>query len=288
MSSDSKGSNTASAKRENVEDTIKSFESILEMFPEDVSALESLVVAYQEAGDLHNAHDKALTLADLMAQQGNWRRVVQLTSEVLGEAPENVRAQALHENADHILSQKDEETVATEAATPAAEPEPSDLAFDLNGELDLAWFLLEHDAITQEQYDSAISSLSNHGTGEQTSVSVSLLQELASMERVRIDKIIGMLSSEWNIPYLDITKFEIPQEVAQLLPLDVARKIGVLPFAMFGKELMVAVLNPMNKGLHKHVEAHLNRKIHIYLSSPEELQSAIDQLAGKKKTNAAG
>ena len=287
MSPEKQQDNTPPRSGESVQDTIKSFESILEMFPEDVSALESLVVAYQEAGDLDNANAKALTLADLMAQQRNWRRVQQLTAQVLEYDPRNARAQVLHENAENVLSRNAEAGAADASPAPAGTVAPSELVFDINGELDLAWFLLEHEAITQEQYDAAIAGLSNDSSDKQKGVSVSLLQELASMERVRIDKIVGALSSACSIPYVDVTKFEISEDIARLIPLETARKVGVLPFAVFGNEVMVAVLNPVNKGLHKNVAAYLGRKIHTYLTSPEELQSAIDHLDGSRKNSAA-
>ena len=41
-------------------EAIQTFETILEVFPEDVSALESLAVAYEEAGDASLAREKSL------------------------------------------------------------------------------------------------------------------------------------------------------------------------------------------------------------------------------------
>lgn len=264
---------------------IASFEAILEMFPEDVSALESLVGAYQATGQTDKAVEKSLQLADLMAQEGNWRRVKTITQSVLDKDGDNTRARILFDTAcDSLVGQASVEEVPAAAAAPRPTAAAGGaLEFDINIELELAWFLLNNEIITQEQYESAISGLTNSRTKAQAGTSLSLLQELANIERVNIDRVIGALSAQTETPYIDVTRVEIQPEVAELVPLEAARGLGVLPFGRLRNDVMVAVLNPVSTGLRKKLASFLQQQVHIFLTGPEQLHSAVDKLAGIKK-----
>ncbi len=221
---------------------IESFEGILEAFPEDVSALESLIVAYDESGNDPKVIEKSLQLADLMAQEGNWRRVETIAKSVLEKDTANQRAQILHDTARDSLSHEQPTEMRKTGRPTEDAPQPAGaISFDINAELELAWFLLNNEIITQEHYETAISGLTDGRTNTHSGASLSLLQELANIERVNLDRVIGALSAQTETPYIDVTQFDIPLEVAKLIPIDDARHLGVLPFAQLKDDIMVAV-----------------------------------------------
>jgi hypothetical protein len=106
------------------------------------------------------------------------------------------------------------------------------------------------------------------------------------MERVYMDKILGFLSAETSTPCVDVSRFEIDPDVAELIPLQDSKRLGVMAFESLGNEVMVAIMNPVDENLRKTVSAYLGRRTHFYLTSPEEFQNAIDELSQLLKKNA--
>lgn len=260
-------------------ETIRTFESILEIIPDDVNTLTSLALAYAEVGDLSRARDIMLRLARILAAQGEWARLLRLTENnalqplaLDGEYQQYLR-QA--ERALHL------EPGPAAPAAPAAKPPPEILA-DLNTEMELAWFLLEKEQLTQDQYESAVNRLTESHISGKGRGSVSLLLELRHMGGVDLDTVVAFLSGETRTPFIDLSRCEIPEEVAGLLSLETMRRLSAVPFAVMGQECMVAVLNPVSQALRATLATALGRTLHIYLTSPDELQSALDALQKKR------
>ena len=267
-------------------EAIQAFETILEAFPEDVSALESLAVAYDQAGDGVRAREKTFELARLLGRQGEWGRVSKLAEQLLERNPED-------EEAEKLLAVAEKEGGASAPADPQPASEhsgstvevgPSEesgraLTFDLRGELDLAWFLLQRGKITQEQYEKAIEGLTELRMKPSQEMSLSLLLELATMDRVDIEGILDFLCQETNTPFVDLHRFEPQASLLELISLNQCRRLGVLPFEKLGEEVMVAVLNPVDKEMRKTLERHLGTNVHFYLCAPEDFLHAVEQLA---------
>ena len=77
----------------------------------------------------------------------------------------------------------------------------------------------------------------------------------------------------------EITRFELRPEICGLIPLEDARRLGVLPFERIRNEVMLAVLNPVDSDVSRMVSRHLGCKTHVFLTSPAEFHRAIEQLA---------
>lgn len=275
-------------------EAIQTFETILEVFPEDVSALESLAVAYEQAGDTVRARERSLQLARILTRQLDWQKVRDIARNLLSLHPGDEDALVLMRQAEQALG------TAPAPAGPAAPPADAQpatptvgptvasqtrLSFDLRGELELAWFLLQNGMISQDQYEAAISGLTESRMNPSAEASLSLLQEIRAMDRIDMDKIIDFLSAETTTPFVEISRCNIPDDVSVLIPLEQCRRLGLLPFGRVGKEVMVAVLNPVDKEMRRSLAAWLNTKVHFYLTSPDEFQQAWDavQKAIQKK-----
>ena len=263
---------------------IETLESILQVFPEDVTALESLSAAYQQAGQTDKAVDTAYRLASLLSQQGEWRQVHEISQHILELAPDHPSARLLLESAVDTLRLQgvDVDTIAARRES-EAETRNRMLTTDLSGELELGWFLLQHNQITQEQYEAAVAGLTEKRTKRSPGACLSLLSELSMLPGVDCEKIIGFLAAETMTPYVEVTRFELRSEICGLLPLDDARRLGVLPFESLRREVMTALLNPVDANLRKMLEGYVGRKLHFFLTSPEEFQKAVESLAQQKK-----
>ncbi len=280
-------------------EAIQAFETILQVFPEDVSALESLAVAYEQAGDAVHAREKNIQLANILARQADWARVEKIVAHLVEQNPDDAEAKELLQRARAELGpeagrETGAEPGATEApgaAAPSRKPEyrRKELAFDLRGELELAWNLLQHDLITQECYEKAIEALTERRMKPAANTSLALLQELASMDRVNTDKIMDFLVNETNMPLVNLTRFDIDPEIAAGIPLGQCIRAGVLPFERIGPEIMVAIQNPVDDELKQAVREYLGGRVHFYLTPPEDFAAAvskIEQFLNKQKNEA--
>ena len=262
-------------------EAIKTYESVLEKSPEDRNTLESLAQAYETAGDAAMAHDCSLRLAKIYREDESWVELRRLAEHLLQLNPSDEMAETLRDEAlQKLVSEAPGEVVDDSVEAPVP-PKPK-LMFDLSGELELAWFLLQNEMITQEQYEAAIAALTESRMNTASESTLSLLQELASMDRVYMDKILGFLSAQTNIPYVDVSQFEIRDEVCNLIPVQDSRRLGFLVFEQMGDEVQVAIMNPVDENLKTRIREYLIRRVHFFLTSPEDFQVAIEGIVTRQ------
>jgi tetratricopeptide (TPR) repeat protein len=262
-----------------VRETIATFESMLEVFPEDISALESLLVAYLQIGDDDKLCEKARKLIQLFSTSGDWNRIFDLADMILERMPDDAEALAALEEAKTRTGRVREERsrfVHDEAAA-------AELTFDLHGELDLAWFLLQHNVITQDQYESAVDRLTESSTSIKTGTPLAFLEELGEIDRVDMIRVVSFLAAEAGMPFIELSRCECQEETVGRIPLALSRRLGILPFDRLGEEIMVAVLNPVGKGLQQRISHFLKSNVHFFFTSPEEYHAACNRYAERQK-----
>jgi hypothetical protein len=75
-----------------------------------------------------------------------------------------------------------------------------------------------------------------------------------------------------------LSNFELSEDLATALPIELSAHDGALPFAFFGDDLLVGVLNPFNHALVEKVESISGHRCHTYLVDPEDYDLALGQL----------
>jgi len=101
-------------------------------------------------------------------------------------------------------------------------------AYDRLGDI-----LLARGVITQEQLEKALEKQKE--TGDY------LGEILIHMEYASAKEVYGVLSRQRGIPYVDIANLDIAPEVLEMIPRDFAEKFTVLPIAVEGGTLKIAV-----------------------------------------------
>ncbi len=262
-------------------EAIHTLETLLEVFPEDISSLESLTAAYEEMGDKAKFMEKGKRLARLLSKGDDTKPVIKLVDRLLHITPNDPEVLALQEEAlakDILAGMNAPVSDVPHAGSDAgaAGHTVGELTFDLHAELDLAWLLLQKQMITQEQYEASIERLTTSSAAQRGDSPLSLLQELREMDRVNLDKIIAFLASETGMPFLELGRCECDEETVSLLPLPQAKRLGVLPFDRLSTDLMVALLNPVSREWRQRVQMFLGvDKVHFYFTSPDEFLAAI-------------
>jgi len=102
----------------------------------------------------------------------------------------------------------------------------------------LATILVKHGILAKEDTDDWLAAAAN----ENKSLTAYLLENNASTE----EAIIGAVSSEMNMPPIDLDKIEIDPEAVSVMPEEKARQHMVFPVAKIGRTLTLAVANPLD------------------------------------------
>ncbi len=102
----------------------------------------------------------------------------------------------------------------------------------------LAAILVKHGIVGPDERDDVLAAASK----ENKSLTHYIIDQSISTE----PDIISAISTEMNIPPVDIDKVEIDPEALALIPEDIARQYKVLPVAKIGRSLTLAVADPLD------------------------------------------
>ena len=101
--------------------------------------------------------------------------------------------------------------------------------------------LLKGNIITQEQLRTALDTQKK--TRERIG---SVLVKAGSIQE---SELLSFLGRQFNIPVVDLSKYEIDPEVVRLLPEEMVQKNLALPINRVGAKLIVAVADPSNMAI---------------------------------------
>lgn len=89
--------------------------------------------------------------------------------------------------------------------------------------------------------------------------------------------LMALLSRELFIPFLELSKYKIDFQVAQLIPEKMARQYRVVPISKMGSVLSVAMSDPMNIFALDDLRAITGLDVDIVLASEKEITKVLDK-----------
>ncbi len=98
--------------------------------------------------------------------------------------------------------------------------------------------LVREGLITSEQLNQALQEQTQNGTR--------IGYNLVKLGFIPETELTRMLARQYRMPAVDLTKFEVDQRVAKLIPAELAMKHLVLPLKRDGRTLTVAMVEPTN------------------------------------------
>ncbi len=261
---------------------IAAFERILEVMPTDRLALETLADAYQKLGDLTRASEYLGRLTDVVVHDHDTQAAQALI--------EKLKLLSKDDNA--IKAKSKLETML--AKSPALSSEPKAQAggarksTGITQEISLAWDLLQAGQISQEDYGHIVQDLSE-SSSKRVDVPVTVLHALHDRHFKGLERVIGHLSRTSNKPVIPLSSFEVVKDTVNLLPMEFMAKRGAIAFETMGQDVLVAVLNPMDKDLQEDVKRVTKRRCHFYIAGPGDydntLASIRKMLSPEKQAN---
>ena len=267
--------NDEQTNNSDLNDSVAMLEQILEVMPQDIMTLKALYNAYCQ----YDRHERAFEYLGMLADVAYNTKDSETAQFIMEELP-GYEEKFPVEVSSHIVNLLEVVGRAEPSDTPASETAHAPTADDeISEELALAWNLYEENQLSQEEYSSVLHDLTEVSSKE-VDVPVSVLHVLYDRGFSQMNRIMNHLSSRSGVPCISLRNFEISEQMANLLPLEIPAHDGALPFGFFGNDLLVAVLNPFSNVLVDKVEKAGGHRCHTYLVSAEEYDIALGKLRG--------
>ncbi len=271
-------------------EAIAFFEEMLRTMPKDRTALEFLAMAYEQTKQKDKRRDVLVRLVDVLLMENDYQNAKAI-AEHLHAFPDHMPAMLaiervtalaeLEQIADAIPSGASR---SQEAAFTPAKPTkewPADVHSishaAASAEMDLVWFWHDNEYLPKDFCMNIMNALTERPVTD-TPLLVSALAILEEHQPEYTDLVMEKMQRICNIPPIPVELFEPTPAALQTLPSLFCTVKGVLPFALMGNELLVALLNPMNEELQREIIDRSGRICHFFLGRPGNWQLIVSKL----------
>jgi len=120
--------------------------------------------------------------------------------------------------------------------------------------------------------ESQITSATDYQSKTKTRLGASLVKLGHVNERV----LATFLSQQYGIPAITLADVTVSDEVKKLLPQNVCEKHTILPIALSGKKLSLAIIDPTNVSAIDDVRFLTNREVELFLAPESAVKKLIE------------
>lgn len=269
---------------------IAAFEAILEAMPTDRSALETLLMAYEQIGDFAKASSYLKRYANVLIDEADAAAAATIVEKLVALAESDAEAKDLLERL-QILADEAPAGLLDDHAVSSGGPAPAEVGsttvpagvrttFNMNEELSFAYNLREAKQLTEEEYSSVMKDLTEMSSVD-SNTTVSVLHVLESRQFKNLEKIIAHVAKDCSTPVVTLSGFDLKPEELNLLPWNFMTGRGALIFELIGKTALIVVMNPYDQEIRTDVQKILNRPCYFYMALPSEFDKALATLAEK-------
>ncbi|MCD6311205.1 MAG: type IV-A pilus assembly ATPase PilB [Elusimicrobia bacterium] len=143
------------------------------------------------------------------------------------------------------------------------------------GKKRLGDLLVDVGIISAEQLQTALQEQKERGG--------KLGQILMAMGFITEDVLLAFLGKQCNVSYVSLNEYgEIPESVVQTVPETIVRHQKLIPIALDGGELTIAMSDPANVFAVDDLKMMTGRNIKVVIASEAEIKNAIDKYYGAK------
>ncbi|MEI7900661.1 MAG: hypothetical protein WCK89_10420 [bacterium] len=270
------------------------FEQMLQTMPGDRMSLEFLAVAYEQTGQSEKRRDCLIRLVDCLLHEKDYDNAKIIAGHLRAfmdyppacAAIERVAEQGSDQGFPGMLRRDDSGLggAAQSAGVPAGAAF-QDLAVEVHAlshsaaaaEMDLVWLWKEREFLPKEVCMKVLHILMERPATD-FPVLISALALLDEQHPEWTEPLMEVMQRVSELPLIPIELFEVSPAAAQLLSPTVIHIKGVLPFAVLGSEVLVAVLNPLSKALQDEVTARIGRPCHFFFAHPKSWLKAVEKI----------
>src|SRR4030042_5003909 len=128
--------------------------------------------------------------------------------------------------------------------------------------------LLKSKRLTREQIDKAF--------GIQKEKGIPLRKILVEEGMISEEMLLSLLSEQFYLPTLHLSKYKFDPEIINLIPERMARLYNLIPLSRMGNTLTVAMSDPLNVFALDDVKTVTDCNIDVVLSPEDEIFKAIE------------
>jgi len=89
------------------------------------------------------------------------------------------------------------------------------------------------------------------------------------------------MSTQFNLPYIDATRYTITKEAFNLLPIDFMKQFIIID--KIGSVLLIAISSPLNEKIFDEVEKTTSCQIFAFVSTSSQIKQAMQSVQGDAK-----
>ena len=134
--------------------------------------------------------------------------------------------------------------------------------------------LMEREELTLEQARDVLTRMKSTEKGK------TLDNILLEMDIVKEEVLLETKASLWNVPYIDLSNYEIDPEVLELVPGNVARKFKFFPLFRIDGTLLIAMTDPKDVKAIDKVTELTQLQVSPALSSSQAIEESIKKYYG--------
>ena len=129
--------------------------------------------------------------------------------------------------------------------------------------------LVKENLITPLQLKNAVTAQRSSGGR--------LGHELTKLGYIEENELISFLSKQYSVPSINLSEFEIDQEVLKVLPKEVVTRHQVIPVNRTGSTLIVAMADPSNIYAVDDIKFITGMKIDVVVASEQAIAESIEK-----------
>ncbi len=145
------------------------------------------------------------------------------------------------------------------------------------GSLKIGQILINSGDITEEQLDEVLEKQRNSATKKR--IADILIEDKIVTEQ----QVCRALEKQLFMPYVDLDTINIPEELGNLIPEEVAQKNQVVPIEQDGRLLTVAIGDPLNYNGIRELSIITKMKITPVIAEPSKIVSKLREIYAAQK-----
>ena len=100
---------------------------------------------------------------------------------------------------------------------------------------------------------------------------------LVKAGHIKEEELLAFLGRQFNLPVVDLSKYEVNSEVVRLLPEEMVQKHLALPINRIGAKMIVAVADPSNMAIIDGIGFKTGYSVELVLASERDITAAINK-----------
>lgn len=248
------------------------FENMLKMMPGDRTTLEYLSVIYEQIGDVEKTRTSLIQLATTLLREKDFNAADAIADRL--SAYQDADAQEMIGKIRAVHG-----PIAEPDAGPSEWTDVPVAQAILNAVKAEAAFV--HALANRGVIDPDMAEIvQRHLAGLPEATRPFLVSALSIIYRESIstgERVAAHIADTIGTPPISLDAFPVSKELVGLLPENLVRTRGAVPFAKLGTVLMVALLDPMDEAFRQEIEQRVGCPCRFFLAHPATAEDILER-----------